>query len=146
MSATRTPGIRLGRDGRFFIDKRYRGIRIGMRVGPVTQEQAEQRLKREMQQVDVDLTRRAHWRPTFADCAQRYLAQSRDMRSLEAMRIHVELLVTHIGHLEPHQVHDATLAPLISEPHRRRSLRDHHQQDAGGRAHDPAPRGALIPR
>ncbi len=29
MTSTRTPGIRLGRDGRFFIDKRYRGIRIG---------------------------------------------------------------------------------------------------------------------
>jgi len=43
MAATRTPGIRLGRDGRFFIDKRYRGIRIGMRVGAVTQEQIEGR-------------------------------------------------------------------------------------------------------
>jgi integrase len=115
MAATRTPGITLTRDGRFFIDKRHRGVRIGMRVGPVTQEQAEQRLKREMQQVDLDLARRAVWRPTFADCAQRYLAQSQDMRSLEAIRIHVQLLVENIGHLEPHQVHDATLAPLISQ-------------------------------
>jgi integrase len=115
MAATRTPGITLGRDGRFFIDKRYRGVRIGMRVGPVTQEHAEQRLKTEMQQIDVERSRQARWRPTFADCAQRYLAQSRDMRSVEAMRIHVQLLVEHIGHLEPHQVHDATLAPLISE-------------------------------
>jgi hypothetical protein len=40
MAATRTPGMTLSADGRFFIDKRYRGIRIGMRVGPVTQEQA----------------------------------------------------------------------------------------------------------
>jgi hypothetical protein len=55
-----------------------------------------------------------------------------------------ELLVEHIGHLEPHQVHDATLAPLISK------------RIADGvcavtiierwRAHDPAPRGALVPR
>ena len=36
------------------------------------------------------------------------------MRSIEAIRIHVRLLVQHIGHLEPHQVHDATLAPFIS--------------------------------
>jgi hypothetical protein len=37
------------------------------------------------------------------------------MRSLEAIRIHVQLLVEYIGQLEPHQVHDATLAaPLIS--------------------------------
>jgi len=115
MAATRTPGIRLGRDGRFFIDKRYRGVRIGMRVGPVTQEQAEQRLKREMQQVDFELARQAQRRPSFADCAHRYLAQSQDMRSLEAISIHVRLLIEHIGHLEPHQVHDTTLAPFISQ-------------------------------
>ena len=57
----------------------------------------------------------ANRRPRFADCAERYLAQPQDMRSLEAIRIHVQLLVEHIGHLEPHQVHDATLAPLISK-------------------------------
>jgi len=44
VAATRTPGTAIGADRRFFIDKRHRGIRIGMRVGPVTQEQAEQRL------------------------------------------------------------------------------------------------------
>jgi hypothetical protein len=40
MAATRTPGITIGADGRFFIDKRYRGVRIGMRVGAVSQAQA----------------------------------------------------------------------------------------------------------
>ena len=115
MAATRTPGVIRTGDGRFFIDKRYRGLRIGMRVGPVAQEQAEQRLQREMQQVDLDLARQAIRRPRFADCAERYLAQPKKMRSLEAIRIHVQLLVEHIGHLEPHQVHDATLAPLISK-------------------------------
>ena len=59
MAATRTPGITMGADGRFFIDKRYRGIRIGMRVGSVTQEQAEQRLQTEMQHIDFELARRA---------------------------------------------------------------------------------------
>ena len=62
----------------------------------------------------MDLARRAP-APASADCAERYLAQSKEMRSLEAIRIHVRLLVEHIGHLEPHQVHDATLAPLISD-------------------------------
>jgi hypothetical protein len=38
MAATCTPGITLARDGRFFIDKRYRGVRIGMRVGAVDQQ------------------------------------------------------------------------------------------------------------
>jgi hypothetical protein len=114
MAATRTPGITIGADGRFFIDKRHRGIRIGVRVGATSQEQAEQRLRTEMQQVDIDLARRPYARPTFADCAGRYLTQSQNMRSIEAIRIHVRLLVQHIGHLEPHQVHDATRAPFIS--------------------------------
>jgi len=114
MSTTRTPGITIAADGRFFIDKRHRGIRIGVRVGATNQEQAEQRLRAEMQQVDADLARRASTRPTFADCAARYLTQSQNMRSIEAIRIHVRLLAQHIGHLAPHQVHDATLAPFIS--------------------------------
>jgi hypothetical protein len=114
MASTRTPGITLGPDGRLFIDKRYRGIRIGMRVVAASQERAEQRLRTEMEQVDLDLACRVHRRSNFADCAARYLAQSQDMRSIEAIRVHVRLLVKHIGHLEPHQVHDATLAPFIS--------------------------------
>jgi len=32
-------------DGRRFIDKRYLGVRIDVRVGAVTQEQAEERLR-----------------------------------------------------------------------------------------------------
>lgn len=36
------------------------------------------------------------------------------MRSLEAIRVHVRLLEQCIGHLEPQQVHDATLQPSIS--------------------------------
>lgn len=40
--------------------------------------------------------------------------QSHDLRSLEAVRVHVRLLQRWIGHLEPRQVHDATLAPFIS--------------------------------
>jgi len=52
-------------------------------------------------------------RPCFADCATRYLAQSHARKSLEAIRIHVRLLLKYVGDLQPHQVHDATLAPMI---------------------------------
>src|SRR5688572_4715834 len=55
MAAIRTPGITIDADGRFFIDKRYRAIRIGMRVGRTTQEQAEQCLRKELAQVDLVL-------------------------------------------------------------------------------------------
>jgi integrase len=34
---------------------------------------------------------------------------------VQAIRIHVRLLLPHIGHLEPHQVHDATLGSFIAE-------------------------------
>jgi hypothetical protein len=36
MASTRTPGITIDSDGHRFLDKRYHGIRIGMRVGSVT--------------------------------------------------------------------------------------------------------------
>ena len=48
MATTRTPGITVLADGRRFIDKRHLGVRIGLRVGAVTQEQAEERLRTEM--------------------------------------------------------------------------------------------------
>jgi integrase len=115
MPSTRTPGITVGRDGRVFIDKRYQGVRIGMRLGSVTQDQAETRLKTELERIDVAFAPGARLRPLFRDCAERYLRQSRDMRSLEAICVHVGLLMRYVGDLEPHQVHDATLAPFISE-------------------------------
>jgi integrase len=114
MPTTRTPGITIDATGRCFIDKRYRGVRIGMRVGAVTQGHAEQRLRSEMEKVDLDLDRRTRWIPLFHDCATRYLMQSQELRSIEAIRVHVALLIKHVGHLPPQQVHDATLAPFIS--------------------------------
>jgi hypothetical protein len=83
MVAARTPGITIGVDGRRFIDKRYHGTRIGMRVGGITQEQAEKRLQTERQQVDLELARRAYARPLFRDWGARHLAQCRDKRSLK---------------------------------------------------------------
>lgn len=76
MATTRTPGITVLADGRRFIDKRYLGVRIGLRVGAVTQDQAEERLQIEIARVQCDLARKAHARPTFTDCATRYVAQS----------------------------------------------------------------------
>lgn len=77
MATTRTPGITVLADGRRFIDKRYLGVRIGLRVGTVTQEQAEERPDTEMARVESDLARKAHPRPTFGNCATRYVEQSR---------------------------------------------------------------------
>ena len=47
MATTRTPGITILADGHRVIDKRYLGVRIGLRMGAVTQDQAEERLRTE---------------------------------------------------------------------------------------------------
>lgn len=114
MAATRTPGITIDPGGNYFIDKLHHGTRICLRLGLRTIEQAELRLKREVAHAEVELARRAHARPLFRDCAGRYLAQRHERRSLATMQVHVRLLPPHLGDLEPHQVHDATLAPFIA--------------------------------
>jgi integrase len=114
MATTRTPGITVLSDGRRFIDKRYLGVRIGLRVGAITQEQAEERLDIEIARVQCDLARMAHARPTFTDCAARYLAQSRGKRSIDVIKWHVTLLQSYIGGLEPQQIHDQTLEPFVN--------------------------------
>ena len=113
MATTRTPGITVLADGRRFIDKRYLGVRIGMRVGAVTQEQAEERLEVELARVQCNLARKAHARPTFTDCTARYIAQSHGKRSIDVIKWHVMLLQSYIGNLEPQQIHDQTLEPFV---------------------------------
>ena len=113
MATTRTPGITILTDGRRFIDKRYLGVRIGLRVGAITQEQAEERLDIEIARVQCDLARKAHARPTFTDCAARYVAQSRSKRSIDVIKWHVRLLQSYIGDLEPRLIHDQTLEPFV---------------------------------
>ena len=113
MATTRTPGITILPDGNRFIDKRYLGIRIGLRIGAVSQEQAEERLRTEMARVECDVGRKAHARPTFTDCAARYLEQSRGKRSFDVIKWHVVLVQNYIGDLEPRQVHDQTLEPFV---------------------------------
>ena len=113
MATTRTPGITVLADGQRFIDKRYLGVRIGLRVGAVTQEQAEERLQIEIARVQCELARKAHARPTFTDCAARYLVQSRSKRSIDVIKWHVTLLQSYIGDLEPRQIHDTTLEPFV---------------------------------
>ena len=127
MATTRTPGITVLADGRRFIDKRYLGIRIGLRVGAVTQEQAEERLRTEMGRVECDVARKAHARPIFTDCAARYIEQSRGKRSFDIIKWHVALVQRYIGHLEPQHVHDQTLEHFVKARACRWCKRDHHQ-------------------
>src|SRR5256884_9845309 len=139
MAKTRTPGITVLADGRRFIDKRYLGVRIGLRVGAVTQEQAEERLQIEVARAQCDLARKAHARPTFTDCAARYLEQSRGKRSVDVIKWHVTLLQSYIGDLEPQQIHDQTLEPFVKA-----RLADGASATTINRSLES--RGAFIPR
>lgn len=115
MASTRTPGIRMDRNGGLIIDKEHRGIPIYVRLGMTSQEEAEQRLAVEIDRVEAMLQRNANRRPTFADCAVRYLADSKDKRSVDATAWHIRLLIPYLGGLDVHQLHDATLQPFIAD-------------------------------
>jgi integrase len=115
VTRTRTPGITIDAYGRRTIDKEHRGVRLFLRLGNVLQEQAEQRLRAEIDRLEAERSRRAPGRPLFSDCAARYLVESRNKRSVEVIRWHVALLLKHFAHLEPHKIHDGTLAPFVAQ-------------------------------
>src|SRR5205814_2760184 len=87
--------------------------RTGLRVGAVTEQQAEERLQIEIDRVQCELARKAHARPIVTDCAARYVAQSRGKRSIDVIKWHVTLLQSYIGDLEPQHVHDQTMDPFV---------------------------------
>jgi hypothetical protein len=141
MAATRMPGITIDADGRRYIDKRHRGTRIATRLGTTTQAQAERRLHVEMERIDIDLARRAYPRPRFADCAARYLAQCRDKRSLETIRVHVRLLLTYLAPDPRCHVGDLHCRPRLG-----RRQRHDDQPQLGNSQNDPESSRTLIPR
>ena len=115
MARTRTPGIRIDRNGRRIIDKEHHGVEIYIRLGPIRQEHAEQRLANEMARVDLDLKHKANPRPRFADCAARYLAQSQNKRSVDVAAWHVRLLTSYVGTLDIRRIHDGTLERFVAD-------------------------------
>jgi hypothetical protein len=115
MARTRMPGIRTDRNGGRIIDKEHRGIPIYVRLGLISQEQAEQRLAEEIDRVNALLRCNANRRPTFADCAARYLTDSKDKRSVDATAWHIRLLIPYVGTLDVHAIHDGTLQSFISD-------------------------------
>ena len=115
MARTRTAGIRIDSDGRRIIDKEHRGVGIYLRLGPISQEDAEQQLANEVARIDAELRYNTNHRHRFVDCAERYLAESKHRRSVDVAAWHVRLLTPYIGMLEIHRIHDATLKSFISD-------------------------------
>jgi hypothetical protein len=83
MPCTRTLGITVDAAGQRIIDKEHRGVRIFLRLGPLSQEDAEHRLDAEIIRVELALEHKASSHPRFADCAARYLAESQQKRSVD---------------------------------------------------------------
>ena len=115
MAATRTQGITVDTNGNFTIDKEHRGMRIFLRLGPLSQEDAEHRLDAEIARVESGLKHMANSRPQFADCAARYLAESQHKRSVDVVAWHMRRLLPYLGNLEANRVHDRTLEPFIAD-------------------------------
>jgi len=114
MPRTRTPGITINAASERIIDKEHRSVRIYVRLGPVGEEEAEQRLAAEIGRVEQELQRKAG-RPRFADAATRDLEESHDLRSADVTAWHVRLLSRYIGTLELHRIHDRTLEGFIAD-------------------------------
>jgi len=112
MAKTRTSGIILFPDGTRIINKIYKGESIYRRLGKVSQDEAEQRLKEEIAARDATRQRVGNHRSVFADGAARYLIESKAKRSVELLAWHVQLLLPFIGTLFLDHIHDATLEPF----------------------------------
>lgn len=133
MGRTRTRGITLESDGSRTVNKVRRGRRIFVRLGKVSQEEAERWLAGETARLDLEEHRRRNARPLFADCAARYLLESKEKRSAEVIAWHIKLLLPYIGALDIHQVHDETLEPFKA------ARRQGHPADADGKLRPVSP-------
>ena len=109
MATTRTRGISLDKVGTRTLNKVHKGERIFIRLGKVSQDEAEQRLAEEIRQLSENKHRQRCNRHVFADCASRYLTESQNKRSAEVLAWHVLLLLPFIGSMEIGRIHDATL-------------------------------------
>jgi integrase len=115
MPCTRTPGITVDAAGCRVIDKEHGGVRICLRLGPISQEDAEHRLDAEIARIQSELEHKANSHPRFADCAARYLAESQHKRSVDLLAWHIRLLLPYLGNLEVNRVHDRTLELFIAD-------------------------------
>jgi integrase len=98
---TRTKGIQLLEDGERSVDKQYHGDRIYERLGKVSQEEAEAWLRQRQVQLDANRANelREGDQQLFAAAAAKYLTecQQRQVRTLETISYHVQILLPYIG-------------------------------------------------
>jgi integrase len=112
MAQTRTKGITVDADGNRIIAKQVLGETIFIRLGRVSQEQAEARLEQEAARARAVRTRGARPRVPFRQAAHRYLKDRLELDSADTIAYHVELLDPWIGDLAIEEVCDETLEPF----------------------------------
>lgn len=116
---TRTPGILCDRSGERTVNKQYKGERIFARLGKVGQDDAESWLR--ARQAEIDARRENELREgseqLFAAAAQKYLIEckQREVRTLDVIAYHVNLLLPYIGNLPMRDVCNETLEGFKQE-------------------------------
>lgn len=104
---TRTKGIRVVASERI-VDKYYGGQRVFQRLGDTSQEEAESWLRRRQREIDAEKENqlRKGGERLFAAAAQKYLIEcrQRNVRTLELISSHVQLLLPYVGKLRISQV------------------------------------------
>ena len=113
MTRTPTAGITTDAGGRITINKNIAVSGYFLRLGHVSLEQAEHRLLEELDRLKWEAERRMHAAPVFADCANRFLVESKYKRTKATIAWHVAILLPYVGNLEVRKVHDETLRPFI---------------------------------
>jgi hypothetical protein len=63
-------------------------VGIYLRLGLISQEDAEQQLANEVARIDAELRYNTNHRHRFVDCAERYLAESKHRRSVDVAAWH----------------------------------------------------------
>ena len=117
-----TRGVYPDKDGTWQVDKWWRKSRLRQR-GFRSFEEAESWLIRRLDELRNVVIHGAPTVRTFEQAAAHYLLTNADKASIATEVYMLQSLMPTIGHLELHQVHDATLAPYTT------------QRLAAGRAH-----------
>ncbi|HEV7913023.1 MAG TPA: tyrosine-type recombinase/integrase [Albitalea sp.] len=117
---TRTKGIQLDDNGERIVNKQYKGERIFVRLGRVSQDAAETWLRD--RQAELDAQRANHLREgdekLFRVAAGKYLmecSQRGDVRSLETISGHVLLVNAWIGDVPLRALCNDTVAPFKAD-------------------------------
>lgn len=109
MGRTRTRGIILEDDGARTVNKVWRGERIFVRLGKISQEEAERWLAAEVSRREAERYSGRSDRPLFAAGAKKYLIESKGKRSLETIAWHIKVLLPYIGMVPLDEICDDTL-------------------------------------